>query len=153
MTAFLLLWPSVTLAELGDPRPRAPGHRPSRPDLLDDIEERIAEILKPLIAAVPSEGIVDQRWYWAAPLFLDQRRHPSATHELLAKGAAVNWERAPGEGFLAHFAEARAMLDSEPRRSADRQTISPRFSPSSRSAGRRMCAARDQCGDRTAAHP
>ena len=111
MTAFLLLWPSVTLAELGDPRPRAPGHRPSRPDLLDDIEERIAEILKPLIAAVPSEGIVDQRWYWAAPLFLDQRRHPSATHELLAKGAAVNWESAPGEGFLAHFAEARAMLD------------------------------------------
>jgi len=115
MTAFLLIWPSVTLAELGDPRPRAPGPRVGAADLLANIEARVREALKPLTESAPAEGAVDQRWYWAAPLFLDQRAHPSVTELLLADDAAFYWEgNAPGDGFFAHLVEARSMAASGP---------------------------------------
>lgn len=112
MTAFLLTWPSVSLADLGDPRPRAPGLRPQAHELLASTETRVAEALETLIGSAPTEGTIDQRWYWAAPLFLDRMAHPSATDRLLAPDSAALWEGdAPGEGFLAHLDEARSMLE------------------------------------------
>lgn len=77
MTAFLLIWPSVALAEMGDPRPQAPA---DTDDLLAGIEARVAEALKPLTEPAPDEGAADQRWYWAAPLFSTSAHiHPSPT--------------------------------------------------------------------------
>jgi Helicase conserved C-terminal domain len=111
MTAFLLVWPSVTLAELGDPRPRGRDARPFATELLSAIEARVAAALAPLTAGAPASGPVDRRWYWAAPLFLDRRRHPALIELLLAPDAAGYWEGdAPAEGFVAHLAEARAMV-------------------------------------------
>jgi hypothetical protein len=111
MTAFLITWPSVTLAELGDPRPYVRDGRRSASDLLADIETRLAEALGPLTESAPAEGAVDQRWYWAGPLFLDQRTHSAVTDLLLARDAVAHWEGdAPGEGFLTHLAEARSMV-------------------------------------------
>lgn len=110
MTAFLIQWPSITLGELGDPRPPGRGVRVTKQDLVSAIAERVGALLKPLVATAPKEGPIDQRWYWAAPLFLDQSRHSSVTKVLLEKRAGAHWEEQPGEGFLAHLAEARAML-------------------------------------------
>jgi hypothetical protein len=114
MTAFLLIWPSVTLAEMGDPRPRTGDGRPDASHLLDTIEKRVTEPLGSLTESAPTDGAFDQRWYWAAPLLLDQRTHPSITDELLlAEDAASLWEGdAPGDGFLVHLAEARSMIAS-----------------------------------------
>jgi hypothetical protein len=113
MTAFVLVWPSVTLAELGDPRAIAGGGRPQVADVLAVVQKRIAEALAPVTSSAPTDGPVDQRWYWAAPLFLDQRHHPAATELLLGRNAANNWDDFR-DGFLAHLDEARAMLDFGP---------------------------------------
>lgn len=115
MTAFLIIWPSVTLAELGDPRSRRSGGRGNLGDVLALIEARVAEALTPLTTSAPTEGAVDQRWYWAAPIFLDDRTHPSVTELLLGRNGAFHWEGdEPGDGFLAHLAEARSMVKFGP---------------------------------------
>jgi hypothetical protein len=109
MTSFLLVWPSPVLAELGDPRRPNTAMRPVG-DLLAVVEQQMANALEPLLRAAPAEGGVDQRWYWAAPLLLDQQIHPAAVDLLLGKAGATYWEHTPGDGFLAHHAEARALL-------------------------------------------
>ena len=109
MTSFLLIWPSPTLAQLGDPRRSGGDTRPVE-DLLGAVDEKLRQAVEPLIRAAPTEGPVDQRWYWAAPLLLDQRTYPTAVDLLLGKHGARYWEDAPGDGFLVHHEEARALL-------------------------------------------
>ena len=112
MTAFLLVWPSPSLAELGDPRRLARGGRRHVSALLADVESQVADAIAPMIRSAPTDGVVDRRWYWAAPIFLDKERHPSAAGWLLASNGARRWEgNDVGRGFRAHHAEARAMLD------------------------------------------
>ena len=115
MTALLLTWPSPSLAELGDPRLWALGGRRRVSEVLADVAARVVNAVEPLVRAAPAAGAVDQRWYWAAPLFLDQRLHPSAIDLLLAPGSAEHWEgERAGSGLRAHLAEARAMVEYGP---------------------------------------
>ena len=115
MTAFLIVWPSLTLAELGDPRPRGAGSRPGMAELLAGIEADVSATLAPLVRSAPKSGPVDQRWYWAAPLFLDESRRQKLTASLLHQSNAEWWEgREPGENFLIHQSEARAMAAAGP---------------------------------------
>ena len=115
MTAFLLVWPSPSLAELGDPRPRVPGVRRQASKVLADAAARLEAAIEPLVGSAPTHGAVDRRWYWAAALFLDRHRHPSATDLLLAPGGAAHWEGDHGgRGFRAHLAEARSMVEHGP---------------------------------------
>ena len=112
MTTFLLIWPSPSLAGLGDPRPLAlsPGRAVS--EVLNDVAVRIADAIEPLVRGAPTGGVADQRWYWAAPLLLDQRDHPSVTDRLLAQSDLVHWEGDESEsGLRAHVVEARTLLD------------------------------------------
>ena len=109
MTAFLLVWPSVTLARLGDPRSAGRRGLTTSAGLISDIEAGVEAAIEPLTAGAPKEGAVDRRWYWAAPLLLDEGSHPI----LLGAGGASAWEGdSPGAGFLAHLDEARAMADA-----------------------------------------
>ena len=131
MTAFLLIWPSPSLARLGDPRPQAPGQRPQGPgigdkatpaagdrplvsDVLDRVASRLREAIEPVIRAAPADGVIDRRWYWAAPLFLDQQRTPEVIDLLLGSDGAGYWEDDAGRGLRTHIAEARAMVDYGP---------------------------------------
>lgn len=109
MTSFLLEWPSPTLAELGDPRRSSSSSTPIG-ELLAAVEQQMVRVLGPLLRSAPTEGAFDLRWYWAAPLLLDQRAHPTAVDILLGNVGGTLWEDAPGDGFLAHEAEARALL-------------------------------------------
>ena len=128
MTAFLLTWPSPSLARLGNPRPQVPRQRPQGPgidekatpaardspqvsDVLDRVATRLRQAVEPLVRAAPTDGVVDQRWYWAAPLFLDQQRTPTIIDLLLGPSGAAAWEGDnAGQGLHAHVAEARAMI-------------------------------------------
>ncbi|WP_419930853.1 DEAD/DEAH box helicase [Candidatus Poriferisodalis sp.] len=110
MTAFLLVWPSPSLAELGDPRRLARGGRREISAVLAEVEARVAEAIAPLVRSAPSDGVVDRRWYWAALLFLDRELHPSAADRLLARNGAQYWEgENVGQVFAAHLDEAREM--------------------------------------------
>ena len=131
MTAFLLTWPSPSLARLGDPRPQTPRHGSQAPgtggavppapgdrvqvsDVLDGVATRLADALEPLVGSAPTDGVVDRRWYWAAPLFLDQQRTPEVIDLLLGSDGASYWEDDAGQGLRAHVAEARAMVEHGP---------------------------------------
>ena len=131
MTAFLLTWPSPSLARLGDPRPQAPGQRPQGPgigdnatpaagdrplvsDVLDRVASQLRQAIEPLVRAAPAGGLIDRRWYWAAPLFLDQQRTPEVIDLLLGPDGAGYWEDDAGRGLRTHIAEARAMVDYGP---------------------------------------
>jgi len=116
MSTFLLIWPSPTLAELGDPRALAPGPRRHVSEVLAEVRRRIAEAIEPLERSAEAAGAVDRRWYWAAPLFLDQERHPSATGRLLDRRDLSHWEGDETDrGLRAHVAEAKSMLAYGPR--------------------------------------
>ena len=112
MTAFLLTWPSPSLAEFGDPRRLARRERRAVADVLDVVAAKVVDAIQPLVRLAPSGGVVDQRWYWAAPLFLDRRLHPSAPALLLAPDGESRWGRdQAGRGLRVHLAEATAMAD------------------------------------------
>ena len=116
MTAFLLTWPSPSLAELGDPRPKARGGSRRVSALLVDVAARVEHAIEGLVRSARTTGVVDQRWYWAAPLFLDQQLHPAAIDLMLAPDSAQHWEgdEAGRGGLRAHLAEARAMAEFGP---------------------------------------
>jgi hypothetical protein len=137
MTAFLLVWPSVELALLGDPRPHTRGARPNVADLLAGIEARVADELQQLTAAAPRSGPVDQRWYWAAPLLLDDRRHRAGVDVLLNPYAFAHWVMTR-ERASASITRRRARWSSRaPTHSAGRRTTSRACWPSWRWAARR----------------
>ncbi|MCY4374657.1 MAG: hypothetical protein OXC31_12855, partial [Spirochaetaceae bacterium] len=115
MTAFLLTWPSPSLARFGDPRSLARREGRGVAEVLDIVATEVAEAIDPLVRFAPTRGIVDQRWYWAAPLFLDRQLHPSAPALLLAQDGESLWgAHQAGRGFRTHLAEARAMLEHGP---------------------------------------
>ena len=112
MTAFLLMWPSPSLAEHGDPRNTGQGERRHRSTVLADVAAQVADAIAPFVGSAPTDGVVDRRWYWAAPLFLDQELHTSVIDLLLGADGATHWEGDPdGSGFEAHRAEARSMVE------------------------------------------
>ncbi len=111
MTTLLLCWPSITLAQLGDPL-QLDIPRRDRSEVIAAIAERIEAALEPLAGSAPSEGAVDQRWYWAAPMLFDYRCHPKVVRRLLSDQSAWLGEgERPDRNFRAHLAEAGALLD------------------------------------------
>jgi len=77
MPALALLYPSYSLAQLGDPleiaRTLGAALPLSRQRLFDAVRERITQELANLPEGSPQTGTTDQWWYWAAPLLLDRR--------------------------------------------------------------------------------
>jgi len=77
MSLFALMYPSVTLARLGDPLAvaRELGTLQAEPDdVLSVVRGRIAAEIAALGVEPKSEGRVDPAWYWAAPILIDRMR-------------------------------------------------------------------------------
>lgn len=77
MPALLLQYPCPTLASLVDPVElslRSGEALPALEQILNAAEGRVRQLLAPLIASAPSDGLQDDRWYWAAPALLDKKR-------------------------------------------------------------------------------
>jgi hypothetical protein len=93
MSTFALLYPSPSLAELGDPlaaaRDLGAADQPvPRDALVAEVQRRIETALAPLVKSAPADGLEDERWYWAAPLLLDRRRDHEATEQWLSRSTA-----------------------------------------------------------------
>ena len=85
MPVMALLYPSITLAELGDPLEvrRTLGRAPGREELLSVVEERIRSALDDAFGEPTTPGAPDEAWYWAAPVLLDVERHANASRPWL----------------------------------------------------------------------
>lgn len=110
-----LMFPSATLARIGDPRRhgQAAGRVLSRAELLARVRAELVPELHTITAGALQEGPVDEAWYWAAPLLLDGHSTPGARDfweldDLDGQWAHVDGEeRSHDEGWSAHVEEAR----------------------------------------------
>lgn len=129
MTAMALLYPSITLAADYDPLSDG-GKTASLPELQRAYAERLRQQLLdvPAFREAAARGEVDARWYWAAPLLLDQALHPAATRAWFGQAElAGKWrgdepeltetgepdaDATGARGWSAHVEEARKLLAS-----------------------------------------
>ena len=131
MPVLALLYPSQTLAETMDPLAwrLESGRVLSREEVLRRAREFAAELLAELPPA-PTEGAVDQTWYWAAPILIDRQRDPQATRQWWGQaGLAARWRDVPeadddpevfeqeettgDDRWADHVEEARRLLDGK----------------------------------------
>lgn len=73
-----ILYPSPSLAELGDPVEHA-GDGTTLEDSLERVRARVGPVLEELTKHHAGGEREDESWYWAAPILLDLVRHPDAT--------------------------------------------------------------------------
>jgi hypothetical protein len=116
MPVFGLLYPSPTLARLGDPLQLAatltPGRLPTRAELIEAVKSKLVALLGPVLRRAP-EGPVDEDWYWAAPLILDARTNPDLILSWLGRPtASAAWDAGEAlteseSAFAAHVELAR----------------------------------------------
>ena len=110
-----LLYPSPTLARVGDPLRLGAwrtGSLPGRGEVVDAVKADLAQRLRPLLRRARRED-VDENWYWAAALLLDAQADPNHTNGWLERAEA---QRAWDDGekgsdadsaFAAHVELAR----------------------------------------------
>lgn len=96
MSVFTLLYPSSTLAELGDPLLLGgdPGNV-EEPRWLE-VRSLVARGLEPHLARLAARyattsGTRDPAWYWAGPMLLDLARHQVGAREFWSHGRPVGW--------------------------------------------------------------
>lgn len=106
-----LLYPSTTLARLGDPlahaRHTASGLPAPASDVLASVRQEVANALYGLPAGA-TDGPEDQRWYWAAPFLLDidVPGQPDFMTEMAA------WGEEEPQGRLQDHIRAAAEIDA-----------------------------------------
>lgn len=87
-----VLYPSVTLAEVGDPWELARALDGGLPADLGAVRAELRRRIEALLAGLPPGtdiGAADERWYWAAPLVLDAHRRSQAAF----RGRMAGWGR------------------------------------------------------------
>jgi hypothetical protein len=105
MVVLGMLYPSLTLAELGDPLQISSPARDgdailplSVEQVLQTVRQRVEPLLADL-AVSDTDGDEDERWYWAAPILLDLHRHPESTREWFDQAnLASKWQGDPHSG-------------------------------------------------------
>ena len=111
MPVLSLLYPSTTLARMGDPIAKTrDGSCASLEAILRNVTEGIVKVLAPLTASARRTGPEDETWYWAAPIMLDRQNDREATEAWFANPAALAdaWSSDPEErkGWLDHVSHA-----------------------------------------------
>lgn len=121
MTVLNIVVPYVELARIADPLAisselRLSGRDPSRSDVEGRACRLVAEAIHELVAASPKDGPVDQRWYWAIPILLEQQGGDmAASRWWRAMRSQQTWTRKPSEddtstGFQRHLLTAEKLL-------------------------------------------
>ncbi len=122
MTTLAVVYPSVTLARLGDPlrvardRRRAIG-APTKETVIQRARDEIESALREHLQRAPAEGPPDLRWHWAAPLLLDAQSDEDGVRAWLDAASSIQrYEadtqiRADTTSFDRHLDVAREFLD------------------------------------------
>ena len=129
MSLLALMYPSVVLAEVGDPIHRelsgsGVSALPSYQAVVAAVMEALRESLERLVVGAPTQGASDDAWYWAAPLLLDAERYPKPTREWVDREhLAASWMGGDSDdpeeptGWHAHVERFTSVLTPEGRAS------------------------------------
>jgi len=122
------LYPSLTLARVGDPLSTfATGDTtqpPSAHDVIEDVRRRIETVLADLPAPTPGASLQeDESWYWAAPILLDLRSDPAGARDWFYRpelasiwsGTTTTPEAEEVPIWAEHVELARKLLSGPPR--------------------------------------
>lgn len=114
MNTFALIWPSPSLAQLGEHR-QISGSKPSVSEVRQQVAERIKRVLDPIVRKTATELTIDRRWYWLAPLLFDQNKFPQViTNWWGQDGAESAWSREKQiDGLVKHSWKAWETLNSK----------------------------------------
>jgi len=116
MPVLAILYPSPTLAELGDPVP-VPEGGATLEDAIARARERLEPLLAELTEAYLNAAREDESWYWAAPILLDLERHETSTREWFGRwDLAVQWTGKDKDDdqesrWADHVGEAQQLVD------------------------------------------
>jgi hypothetical protein len=97
MPVVALMYPSIALADVGDPLhfelSSVAGTRlPTYDEMIARVTETLTPMIESLTTGAPTQGNVDEAWYWAAPLLLDLERHAGPARAWLSRAdAAAAW--------------------------------------------------------------
>lgn len=102
MSTLALIYPSPALAALTDPLDisagiRRKGGESSAAAVLGQAKARVRKELRAFIRDFPQDGVVDEDWYWAAPLLIERARDPEAQSAFFGRterALASSWARA-----------------------------------------------------------
>ena len=116
MPVLAILYPSPSLAELGDPVPVPEGEA-----TLEDAVARARAKLAPILATLTEQYLdaarEDESWYWVAPILLDLERHEASTREWFGRwDLPSQWTGAEGDDdeesrWAEHVREAKQLVD------------------------------------------
>lgn len=105
-----MLFPSVTLARIGDPL----DHAGKGTGSLEELASAVRAQLEREVAAIPTsraEGRVDHDWYWAVPVLLDRRCDPKSLVAFLDQASGPDESDADdeerGAGWRLHLDRLR----------------------------------------------
>ncbi len=115
MPVLALLYPSITLARLGDSLPNS-AELPTLPQLRQNVAQQITTHLQQLNLPTTTTGRADERWYWAAPILLDKQFAPEMRAFWEADHLAALWQTnediTEQSSWVDHVAEAKQVWDS-----------------------------------------
>ena len=111
------LYPSPSLAEMGDPVP-VPKGEPTLKGAVVRAQARLEPLLDSLTAPYPKDGYEDESWYWAAPILLDLERYEESTRrwfgrpDLPSKWTGADGDEDEGSRWADHVREAKRLVDA-----------------------------------------
>ena len=105
-----LLYPTLTLAEIGDPltylRNGQVDERSTSSEVLEQVAVKVSSVLEALPSAEQS-GPADERWYWAAPILLDLQFHVESTRNWFGQARLADiWKGERNESDTTVLGEA-----------------------------------------------
>ncbi len=112
MSVLTLMYPSVVLANLGDPLSIAQewnSFTADSRDVLKVVSRRVKVELERLAVRPPKQGPVDHAWYWAAPLLLDRSCDVRGQGEFEARFGQVPESAAGSAGLAQHAKEFKSV--------------------------------------------
>jgi hypothetical protein len=84
-------------------------------EVRQQVSERIKSAIEPLVRTIVTDSNTDRRWYWLAPLLLDQQEFPEVISEWWGRiGSESAWSSGnPSDGFLSHSKLAWSTLNDD----------------------------------------
>ena len=119
-----IMYPSPSLAELGDPVP-VPGGEATLEAAVSRAQERLEPLLGRLTEPYVNAEREDESWYWAAPILLDLERHAESTKEwfdredLPSKWTDVKEDDDGGSRWVDHVVKAKEFVKVAMQRSPE----------------------------------